>query len=236
MGTRRRRRLDVALLAVAAVLVGVAALGGAVAASTERVTRLWAGAVVGPGGAARIVESIDYDFGSRERHGIYRDVPGLPVGAPVQVASPTAPAQVEATGTAQQTRLRIGDPGRTVRGRHRYAVGYRLAGVAPGGRLAWDAVGTSWTVPIGEVEVHVVAPYRLEGARCVQGAPGSRAGCRDTTRASCAWTKTGRRSPARARRTSRARTRKASRAVPRPRTWLTSFTRPARRASRRAPR
>ena len=65
-----------------------------------------------------------------------------------------------------------------MRGRHRYVIGYRLPGVAPGRRLAWDAVGTSWTVPIGEAEVHVVAPYRLEGARCVQGAPGSQAGCR----------------------------------------------------------
>ena len=178
MRTRRRRRIDVALLAAVVAGVGVAALAGGLAARTERVGRLWAGAEVVPGGAARIVEVIDYDFGIQPRHGIFRDIPGLDPGDPVQVASPTAPAQVEATGTAQQTRLRIGDPDRTISGRHRYTIGYRLGGVAPGGALAWDAVGTSWTVGLGQAELHVVAPYRLEGARCVRGATGSQEPCR----------------------------------------------------------
>src|SRR5829696_7259256 len=107
MGTRGRRRIDLALLAAAALLTGVVALVGAVAGRTERVPRLWAGAAVGPGGGARVVEAIDYDFGSRQRHGIYRDIPGLAAGDPVQVASPTAPAQLQVTGTSQQARLRM---------------------------------------------------------------------------------------------------------------------------------
>jgi Predicted membrane protein (DUF2207) len=160
-----------------AALVGVAALLGAALVQSERITRLWAGADVGAGGAARVAEVIDYDFGNRERHGIFRDVPGLDPGDPVEVFSPSAPDQVQVTGTAQQTRLRIGDPDRTVSGRHRYRIAYPLAGVAPGGRLAWDAVGTSWPVEIGAVELHVVAPFRLEGARCVQGAAGSQDSC-----------------------------------------------------------
>jgi hypothetical protein len=44
MRTRRRRRVDAALLAAAAVLVGVAAFAGALVAAGERVTGLWAGA------------------------------------------------------------------------------------------------------------------------------------------------------------------------------------------------
>src|SRR5829696_10153626 len=106
MGTRGRRRIDMALLA-AALQTGVVALVGAVVGRTERIPRLWAGAAVGPGGAARVVEAIDYDFGSRQRHGIYRDIPGLAAGDPVQVASPTAPAQLQVTGTSQQARLRM---------------------------------------------------------------------------------------------------------------------------------
>ena len=178
MRIRRRRRIDAVALAGAVVLAGVVALVGAVAASSERVTRLWAGAVAGTDGSARVTEVIDYDFGSRRRHGIFRDVPGLDPTDPVQVASASAPAQVEVTGTAGQARLRIGDPARTVSGRHRYRVGYRLAGVAPGGRLAWDAVGTSWQVGIGGAELHLVAPWRLEEVRCVRGAAGSRDACR----------------------------------------------------------
>ena len=49
--------------------------------------------------------------------------------------------------------------------------------MAPEGRLAWDAVGTQWPVGIGNVEVHVVAPFAFEGARCVQGEAGSQQPC-----------------------------------------------------------
>jgi len=177
MRIRRRRRIDMLVLAGVVALAGLAAVAGVVAAEPERVARLWAGAEVGGGGAAQVTEVIDYDFASRQRHGIYRDVPGLDPADPVQVHSGTAPDQVQVTGTAHQTRLRIGDPDRTVSGRHRYTVGYRLAGVAPGGRLAWDAVGTSWTVAIGQVEVHVIAPWRLEEVTCVRGVAGATDPC-----------------------------------------------------------
>jgi hypothetical protein len=177
METRLRRGTDALLLGLAVVLAGVAAFLGAMAADTERITRLWAGARIGGAGAAGIVEVIDYDFGNHRRHGIFRDVPGLDRDAPVQVSSPGAPTQVEVTGSAHQTRLRIGDPARTITGRHRYTIAYRLPGVAPAGRLAWDAVGTSWPVGMGGVELHVVAPYRLEHARCVRGVTGSTAAC-----------------------------------------------------------
>ncbi|HJU01080.1 MAG TPA: DUF2207 domain-containing protein, partial [Actinomycetes bacterium] len=162
MRIRRRRRIDIVVLAGVVALAGLVALAGVALAEPERVARLWAGATVGGDGGATITEVIDYDFAARQRHGIYRDIPGLDPADPVRVRSDTAPDQVQVTGTAHQTRLRIGDPDRTVTGRHRYTIDYRLAGVAPDGRLAWDAVGTSWTVAVGRVEVHVVAPWRLE--------------------------------------------------------------------------
>ena len=40
--------------------------------------------------------------------------------------------------------------------------------MAVDGRLAWDAVGAAWQVPIGEVEVHVVAPFEFTEVRCVR--------------------------------------------------------------------
>src|SRR4029450_7390935 len=134
MRIRRRRRVDIAVLAGVVLLAGVAAVAGVGAATPERVARLWAGAEVGRGGAASVTEVIDYDFAGRQRHGIYRDVPGLDPADPVRGHSDRAPDQVQGTGTAHQTRLRIGDPDRTVTGRHRYTIGYRLAGGAPGAR------------------------------------------------------------------------------------------------------
>jgi uncharacterized membrane protein YgcG len=177
MRTGTRRRIDMVVLAVAVLLVGGVAAIGAAAGDDERITAMWAGAQVGAGGDARIVEAIDWDFGTTARRGIFRDVPGLRPDAPVSVSSATAPDDVQVSGSSQQTRIRIGDPDRTIRGRHRYVVGYPLDGVAPGGRLAWDAVGTSWPVSVTDVEVHVVAPSQLQDVRCVQGAVGSDTPC-----------------------------------------------------------
>jgi hypothetical protein len=177
MRTGQRRRIDAVLLAVAVLVVGGAAAAGAALGDGERITAMWAGAEVGADGHARIVEAIDWDFGPTAHHGIFRDVPGLEPDAPVSVASATAPADVHLSGSSQQTRIRIGDPDRTINGRHRYLIAYPLGGVAPGGRLAWDAVGTSWPVSITDVEVHVVAPFQLQDLRCVQGAAGADAPC-----------------------------------------------------------
>jgi Predicted membrane protein (DUF2207) len=175
--TATRRRIDAALLAAAALVVGGVAAFGAGVGDGERVTGMWARAVVAGDGRARVVEAIDYDFGSQARHGIFRDVPGLRPDAPVQVSSASAPADVRLSGSSQQTRIRVGDPARTVTGRHRYTIRYPLEGVAPGGRLAWDAVGTSWPVEVARVEVHVVARYELLAPRCVHGAAGAEEPC-----------------------------------------------------------
>ncbi len=132
---------------------------------------------VGEDGSARIVEVIDYDFGSQARHGIFRDVPGLSPDARVVVSSPTAPDDVLVTGTAYDSRIRVGDPNRTVRGRHRYTIEYPLAAVAPSGALSWKAVGSSWTVPIERAHIHVVAPFRLAGLACSRGGFGATDPC-----------------------------------------------------------
>jgi len=57
---------------------------------------------------------------------------------------------------------------------------YTVDGVAPGGRLAWNAVGTAWEVGIARAEVHVVTPTVLDAARCVAGTAGSTAACEMT--------------------------------------------------------
>lgn len=177
MRTKTRRRVDVALLALGGILDGVAAAVGARAGDAERVAALWAGAEV-RGGRARIVEVIDYDFGMESRHGIYRELPGLVPGAPIIVHSPTAPDQVVVNRNSQdQTSIRIGDPNRTVDGRHRYTIDYPLDTLTRDGKVAWDAVGTSWPVPIGDVEIHLVAPFRLDAVHCFRGEVGSRRPC-----------------------------------------------------------
>lgn len=177
MRIRAHRRLDMVLLLIGALLVGGAAAIGAVVGDGERISGLWAGAAIGSDGRAGVVEVIDYDFGTKQRHGIFRDVPGLSSGTQVAVSSATAPSDMTLTNMGYAERIRIGDPGRTITGRHRYKIAYSLDEVAPQGRLAWDAVGTEWPVGIGNVEVHVVAPFEFDEIRCVQGQAGSQRPC-----------------------------------------------------------
>lgn len=176
---KTRRRVDAALLVVGGILAGVAAVVGAMQGDSERVAAFWAGAAVRADGGARIVEVIDYDYGSESRHGIFRDVPGLPSSTPVVVESPSAPDNVARLGNSErESRIQIGDPNRTVTGRHRYTIEYPLLTLTRDRpRVAWNAVGAAWPVPIRDVEIHLVAPYRLEEARCFRGTTGSRQSC-----------------------------------------------------------
>jgi hypothetical protein len=173
-----RRRVSVA--ANVLVALGSIFLTGQLLATSapprDSVVSLWVAATVAPDGGARITEVIDWDFGPNERHGIVRDVPGLRLSAPVEASSPDAPDAVDISqgGTP---RIRIGDPDRTVRGLHRYVVSYTVDGMVRDGRLAWDAVGTTWTAPIENTEIHVTAPTALDRAACTTGTEGSQAAC-----------------------------------------------------------
>ncbi|WP_329571926.1 DUF2207 domain-containing protein [Streptomyces sp. NBC_01361] len=163
-------------------LGGVMWFVGAVA-TTERVTRMWVGAVVAKDGSARITEVIDYDFGHplEGRHGIYRDIPGLTYDDSESDVSATldgGPVPYELTyGETTERSIRVGDPDRTITGLHRYRIQYTLHNVAPRRRLAWDAVGTGWQIDLRNVEIHVATPYDLDGTRCVQGKRGSKLSC-----------------------------------------------------------
>jgi hypothetical protein len=159
------------------------------AATGERIASLWVSATVDDAGRAAIVELIEWDFaGASDRHGIYREVPGLPVDAPVsaQVDGAHTDVLVEPANINGQpgASIRIGDPAITVSGRHRYEVGYPLSGLTTeDGRLVWDAVGTGWDVPIGPVEVHLVAPFELSEIGCNSGPQGSTDACDEVRQA-----------------------------------------------------
>lgn len=166
-----------AALAGGSAVGGLVALVGAVIGHGEQVAAMWVRADVEDGGSAQISEVIDYDFGSSfEKHGIYRVVPDLPPEAPITVEA-DAPDDVDVSIVPGGTRIRIGDPARTVSGSHRYEIGYPLPGVVQGDRLAWDAVGTEWEVGIARVEIHLMTPFELDDARCFEGFAGSTDSC-----------------------------------------------------------
>lgn len=118
---RRRRRNVVAVVVTAFVLGGIAVLI-AVLSSTERVNRMWSEAELSTDGGARIIEVIDYDFGYNQRHGIFRDVPGLSIEAKVNVTMDGKPVPYDVQpymGDDDETRVLIGDAHHEITGAHR---------------------------------------------------------------------------------------------------------------------
>ncbi|WP_165550006.1 DUF2207 domain-containing protein [Kribbella speibonae] len=167
----RRRKKDALWLVAGVLLIGlVGLLVGLLAQTGEQVARMWVGAEVHPDGSARITEVIDYDFAGKDKHGIYRTVPLDKRGdlRDVSITMDGAEVPFRLNGSLV-TEMVIGDPAATVTGTHRYRIEYTLRTLGNLERLAWDAVGTEWEVPIRQVEVHVATPYALRSVQCNAG-------------------------------------------------------------------
>ncbi len=180
MQVTRRRRRDMALLIGLAALLGLAAAVVSLMGDAERVGHYWVSAELDERGIARIDEIIEYDFGSNSRHGIFRDVPDLDPQSDITVRSATAPDGF-VVETPYLTRIKIGDPNKTIRGRHTYEIGYSLATLRQDDTVAWNGVGTYWRVGFDEVELHLRAPHELLGASCNIGRFGSDDKCEVST-------------------------------------------------------
>jgi uncharacterized membrane protein YgcG len=175
---------------VAFVLAGIAVTASA--QTSERITSYDVSIEIEPSGSLRIIERIDYDFGPNERHGIYRDVPErlqydethdrvYPIDVLAVSASPGTPAQYTEEHEGGTLRIRVGDPGRTITGRHSYAIVYRVDGALNGfpdhDELFWNAIGADWDVPIDRARVAVTAPGEIRRAACFAGLSGANGGC-----------------------------------------------------------
>ena len=137
-------------------------------------------------GDLAVTETITYDFGDEERHGIERRIPDrgrwdsrhdrLTPLSDLEVESPSgAPVDVELSED-DGTTARIGDPDVEVTGEQTYVLRYRLRGAAgvPGDpdRVRVDAVGTGWQVPVEAATARLSGPAEVTGGRCATDAGG----------------------------------------------------------------
>jgi uncharacterized membrane protein YgcG len=145
-----------------------------------------------PSGRMLVTETIDYDFGSVAKHGIFRDIPErlhyddtydrvyrIDV---VSVRAVGAPADYEVEHQSDGIlHMRIGDPGVTVTGVHLYTIVYRVDGALNGfadhDELYWNAIGADWGVQIDQASVRVTGPAPVTKVACFTGPVGSTLGC-----------------------------------------------------------
>ena len=178
MPIKRRRRIAVLITILASLGIGLVAALAAAIGDTERISSYWISGTLTEDGLL-VTEVIDYDFGDViPRHGIYRDIPDA-LAQSVAVSSPTAPDGARVSEGYSDISIRIGDPDRTITGRHRYQINYvlPLQAVVQDDFFAWDAIGTDWTVPMQKITVALVLPNDLTSPGCVTGTAWDESSC-----------------------------------------------------------
>ncbi len=145
-----------------------------------------------PADTFTVTERILYDFGRESRHGIFRLIPirygrgaALDYRIHVDVQSVTdehgARLGTKVTREGPNLKIRIGDPDSTVTGEHEYRITYRvrrgLLYFEDHDEVYWNATGTEWPVPIGDVLARVILPPGVDASKawfaCYTGPAGS---------------------------------------------------------------
>lgn len=126
-----------------------------------------------------INESIEYDFGSLDKHGIFRDIPftvknsstltdlGL-YDFSVTLDGETVEwnqSTMKSAKAGEIIRIKIGSPSTYVTGRHSYKISYKVKkGVLPAANdkaddaIRWNVIGTGWTVPLNNITANFFLP------------------------------------------------------------------------------
>ncbi len=139
-----------------------------------------------------IHEDIRVDFGSLQKHGIFRTIPlryrydsTRDRYIKLEVASVTdgsRPITYAVSVDKDNEVIKIGDPNYTVTGAHRYVILYAVAGVMNAftdhDELFWNVDGGLWPVPKQSVTATVqMPPNSFQKAACYEGPTGSRETC-----------------------------------------------------------
>ena len=134
----------------------------------------------------QVRETIEYDFGDAERHGIFRFIPdefivngqrwytGLRfLGAALN--QQPVPYRMSSRGVFKE--IRIGDPAITLTGQQAYSISYQANRVvrdeADHQELYWNVTGNDWEIPIQEASFTLKGPMPTQ-VECRTGLVGSR--------------------------------------------------------------
>lgn len=158
----------------------------------EQIESLNSHILVNKDGTVDVKESIVYDFGDLDRHGIYRAIPvikknkenkkfkmNLRVDSVLDEKGTGYAYRVINSGDELQ--VKIGDPNRTITGVHTYVISYKVYGAltyfSDHDELYWNVTGNQWKVPIVRVTADVILPSGTEtipiNGKCYTGQAGS---------------------------------------------------------------
>lgn len=141
-------------------------------------------------GTIKVTENIEYDFGSGDRHGIYRFIPTVSkVGNLYRIIDINF-KEVKRDGknekykidlSSKKAEVKIGDPDKTISGVHLYTIVYDVKnGIGSNyedhDEIYWDATGNEWQVPILKASSKISTDFNVKADKykCFTGVEGSK--------------------------------------------------------------
>lgn len=131
-----------------------------------------------------VMEDLIVDFGSLERHGIFRDIPveyaydaesnRLAEISEISVDDGAVPIPFETSRLGPNRRIKIGDPDKLITGQQRYVITYAVSGglnaFGDHDELFWNVTGNQWPVTIERATASVEVPGPgIQRVTCFQG-------------------------------------------------------------------
>lgn len=167
-------------------------------ASAEQITSFVSDITINADSSVLITETITYDFGTAEKHGIFRNIREThpqPASAwykdryidyELQLVTRDGQPEPYTLQRYDGLSVKIGDANKTITGKHTYIISYLARGILAeypeGTELYWNVTGDEWEVPIRNVVVNVKGEggvRLLPTFACYAGSQGATASCTD---------------------------------------------------------
>src|SRR3989344_6633274 len=140
-----------------------------VRAETEIINNFNADIAIQKDGSVFVSENIIYNFGSNQKHGIFRDIPLTAVNGPqlnIKVSGVSnevkQPYQYTTSITNNVLRIKIGDPNVLITGIKTYIISYQVYNAIrtfnDHDELYWNVTGNQWPVAIQNANASVILP------------------------------------------------------------------------------
>ncbi len=143
-------------------------------------------------GGIVVTETLQYDFGTDQRHGIFRTIPLDKINTEgktfrmsfnlLSVVNEQGEAyNYSESRNAGSVEIKIGDPDKTITGLNTYVIKYRIGGAltyfSEFDELYWNVTGNDWNIPIASASTSVSLPENVDipfrTVECYTGITGS---------------------------------------------------------------
>jgi uncharacterized membrane protein len=168
----------------------VNAATGVLETSQEAITNFHSDISVNVDNSVDVVETITYNTGSQNRHGIYRDIyPYSSTGKKMAIDNVSVTDEnnlsyiFTLSNVGANLRIKIGDPNRTFTGQKIYIIKYHatkaVAQFKDFDEIYWNVTGNEWPMPIYVSSASVVLPVgaAMTQSACYYGPKGSTNQC-----------------------------------------------------------